>query len=457
MSLQKIGLIVGGLVLVLGGGYYVVKNLSSVKKQFIPEAQAASLWIEVISSSISFIDKNGLSQPLHSGDEVSPGTTIVSNATGRAVIHLPDGSVLRVDENSKLILDNAEFSSTDDGLIVEATLVFGRVWSKVVGLATPESRWEVKTSNAVATVRGTSFGVGYKDGKSRIVGGENKIKVNPIDPKTQKVIDKAEREIDSGKFIEIKDEDIDTILSKPESLSQPLAIAKAPKDVLDWNLRNEIADRVINQKIEILKQGKLNDRVIRNILRKETETLKEKVKSLKLQEATDEEIDKEIRKEGIKEFKDRLRINIEKLISEGVIDNTTYTETTNETSTENIDNKVSSGETIIPIGQPVKLEVTGITAIKEIKDTDKISIKVLLLFSSGDKKDVTETAVWKITGNIGTVERGIFMAKIREEDSEIGEIKGSLQATFQDGDISLTSDVINIIVFPQVGETIPQG
>ena len=94
-----------------------------------------------------------------------------------------------------------------------------------------------------------------------------------------------------------------------------------------------------------------------------------------MQEATDEEIDKEIRKEGIKEFKDRLRINIEKLISEGVIDNTTYTETTNETSTENIDNKVSSGETIIPIGQPVKLEVTGITAIKEIKDTDKISIK----------------------------------------------------------------------------------
>ena len=460
--LQRIGLIVGGLVLILGVGYYVLKN-SPAGSQLVPEASAASLWVEVISSNASFFDKDGVSRELHSGDEIAPGATIISDTKGRVVIHLPDGSVLRLDEDSKLTLDKAQFNSKNEGLIVEATLITGRVWSKVVALVTPESSWEVKTSNAVATVRGTSFGVGYKDGKSRIVGKEDKIKIAVIDPKTQKIIEGAEREVDSGKFIEIKNDDISAILAQPETLSQPLQLKDAPRDVLDWDLRNEIADREINQKIEIIKKEGLSDKGIRNILRKETESLKGRIKNLQLEKDTDEEINKEIRKEGVREFKERLRINIQELREEEGLNQTGNVDIKKETvipTDERVGTVVKPIDTttpLAPLGKPTKIEITGIVAGQTVRDAQKITIKAVLLFSDGSRKDATGLVTWKIIGNIGYVEKGIFTAQIRAEDSELGEIKGSIQTVYQEGDILLTSGIIDIIVVPNVDETTPVG
>ena len=458
-TLQKTGLVILGLIIIIGGGYYFLKN-SPAENGLISETNTAPLWVEVISSNVSSVNKDGVSRVIHSGDEVIPGEIVITDIKGRAVIHLPEGSVLRIEEDSKLVINSAQFNSKDEGLIVETTLIAGRVWSKVVALVTPESRWEVKTSNAVATVRGTSFGVGYRNGRSRIVGSENKIKVSPIDPKTQKVVEKTEREIIAGKFIEIKDEDIDAILLKPETMSQPLAIATAPRDVLDWNSRNEIADRDINQKIEIIKKEGLNDKETRNVLRKETEDLKEKIKTLKLEKSTDEEINKEIRKEGIKEFKERLKINIQELKEEGLIQTET-TNTTNETSATGNGGTGTiikpTDTTITPTSKPVKIEIAGITTGQTVKDAQKITIKTILIFSDGSRKDVALLVIWKINGNIGSIDKGIFTAKIRDENSELPEIKGSIQAVYQEGDLLLTSGVVDIIVVPNVDETTPVG
>ena len=49
----------------------------------------------------------------------------------------------------------------------------GQAWSKIISLATPDSVWEVRTSTAVATVRGTAFGMGT-DGNP-VIGSENKV------------------------------------------------------------------------------------------------------------------------------------------------------------------------------------------------------------------------------------------------------------------------------------------
>ena len=101
-------------------------------------------------------------------------------------------------------MEESSFNANSGKLIVRINLVLGRAWSKIISLATPDSVWEVRTSTAVATVRGTAFGMEYADGKSTVIGSENKVAVNAVDPETKKALKQEEVLIEAGKFVEIK-------------------------------------------------------------------------------------------------------------------------------------------------------------------------------------------------------------------------------------------------------------
>ena len=63
-------------------------------------------------------------------------------------------------------MEAGDFEEKTNKLNVRLNLLWGRVWSKVITVLTPESAWEVKTTSAVAVVRGTAFGVEYiEEGK----------------------------------------------------------------------------------------------------------------------------------------------------------------------------------------------------------------------------------------------------------------------------------------------------
>ena len=179
-----------------------------------------------------------------------------------------------------------------------------------------------------------------------------------------------------------------------------------------------------------------------------------------MEKSNDVLINKEIIKVGIKEFKERLKINIQELKEEGLI----QTETTNTTNETSVMESGGTGTiikptdtTITPTSKPVKIEIAGITTGQTVKDAQKITIKTILIFSDGSRKDVALLVIWKINGNIGSIDKGIFTAKIRDENSELPEIKGSIQAVYQEGDLLLTSGVIDIIVVTNVDETTPVG
>ena len=75
--------------------------------------------------------------------------------------------IVRLGPSSKLRLDEAAFS--DEGRDFKATLLLGKVWSKVTGVFGSKRNFEVRTERAVAGVRGTIFQLDAKKTKAVLV------------------------------------------------------------------------------------------------------------------------------------------------------------------------------------------------------------------------------------------------------------------------------------------------
>jgi hypothetical protein len=80
--------------------------------------------------------------------------------------------------NTKLTITAADHGSNDDGIGARLKLEAGRVWTRLERLLGSGSSFEVKASNVVATVRGTSFGVGMDlPGKVEVKVAESNVSV----------------------------------------------------------------------------------------------------------------------------------------------------------------------------------------------------------------------------------------------------------------------------------------
>jgi hypothetical protein len=95
------------------------------------------------------------------------GDTIETSAGAKLEITLADKSVMRLGPSSKLKLDVTSFS--ENSREFKATLILGKVWSKVSSIFGSERTFEVRTERAVAGVRGTIFRVDAARSKAVLV------------------------------------------------------------------------------------------------------------------------------------------------------------------------------------------------------------------------------------------------------------------------------------------------
>jgi hypothetical protein len=103
------------------------------------------------------------------GSSVFQGDVVETASRTRVELTLSDASVLRLGPLSRVELDSAAFGSSADDRKVSAKLRVGNVWASVTKALGGESRFEVKTENAVAGVRGTTFRVDASKDKSVVV------------------------------------------------------------------------------------------------------------------------------------------------------------------------------------------------------------------------------------------------------------------------------------------------
>ena len=89
------------------------------------------------------------------GAELDAGAAIRTQKHARVELVLADGSRVRLAPSSQMKLGDISGRKRS----VSLTLWIGRLWAKVARRAAGEGRFEVKTKNAVAGVRGTSFAV----------------------------------------------------------------------------------------------------------------------------------------------------------------------------------------------------------------------------------------------------------------------------------------------------------
>src|SRR3989338_2587834 len=118
-------IILGLTTLILIGGIFYFNRSNNITDTV---AASSYPWIEVTNAKVFVSTKAGVETELKSGDEVKPGSTIRSDASGEATIHLPDGSLLRLDKNSTLTIKEINFNEEDETLVVKAKLLSGRVW-----------------------------------------------------------------------------------------------------------------------------------------------------------------------------------------------------------------------------------------------------------------------------------------------------------------------------------------
>lgn len=109
---------------------------------------------------------------LEAPQEIEPGVSIRTSATGRAIIYFPNGTVTRIDKNTQITLKEFNFLP----FAARVNISSGRIWTRVVKLLGGET-YESESSNLVATIRGTSYGheVTLK-GENKLIVTENKIK-----------------------------------------------------------------------------------------------------------------------------------------------------------------------------------------------------------------------------------------------------------------------------------------
>lgn len=106
--------------------------------------------------------------PATDGATLHRGDTVRTGERGRAEIEYFDGSVTRLDRETTFTLTELVSTLGESRVVGEQAL--GSTFNRVVELTGSQSRFEVETPSAIASVRGTTFFTQVDAGASELVG-----------------------------------------------------------------------------------------------------------------------------------------------------------------------------------------------------------------------------------------------------------------------------------------------
>ncbi|TSD04224.1 MAG: peptidoglycan binding protein [Parcubacteria group bacterium Greene0714_36] len=401
-------------VIALGvGGFFIFRPAALAPSPDIV-APPQGAWIEVVTPRVTERDaSDAIVRELASGDVLAEGAVIASDTGAKANIHFPDGSVARLDAQSRIAIAETRFDAGDAGLRVRVRLVSGRVWSKVMSLATPASLWEVRTSNTVVAVRGTAFGVAFENGDSRVTGAERAVAVAAVDPETDKVISGSEVVVDETQTITVRTRDISEIKKNPKRIAS--AVERTPDAILreQWIQDALREDQKLNERIDILRQERGSDTGAREALIQEQQEAFINVIRARLEKQTPEE--KAIPVE--EETPAPLRIDAKESVNES--------EPAPSGSTASVPKEPE------PVSRRLVIEMSG--GVRTLAEGAAVQMRAFLVASDGTRRDVTKEAVWRVIGPIGTMDAtAVFHARLLPPITEVGEGAGAIVTTWKD-------------------------
>ncbi len=142
-------------------------SIMSAAEKPAASTEAAVTMIE--GTAHVFTERAPAGLPLKEEDKLKSGQEIRVGSNSRIEIRFPDGTVMRLSEKSRLVMDEVLYDRKTGNKNVKVNLAVGKLWANVKKLMTPDSSVEVRTSNAVAGVRGTVYRVNVEEDKSALV------------------------------------------------------------------------------------------------------------------------------------------------------------------------------------------------------------------------------------------------------------------------------------------------
>lgn len=389
-------------------------------------------WVEILSGRtflIENIEGSESKKELATGASVVEGNILETDNNGKAAIHFFDGSVLRISPSTRITIKSAEYDKDSGRILVKASLSFGKAWSKIIELATPDSLWQVETSNTVATVRGSAFGVSSDGKNSEIFGSQHKVVVEVIDPNTKEKLKIQPLVVSDGNFLKIADADVQKIKAIEERAS---AAAPAEKAAIMKAALLVLAPVKIDEKIKSDEWFKGNEN--------DDKKVEEEIKKAKEEVGNDQA---EFRKHFNKKVEDRL------VEEKSKIETPQKEEIKDERAKDKVEPvKVIELQKVPEKWNSLKIETKGHTG--SLVEEDIVAFKAVLYGEGGVSKDVTSEAKWEVSGKMGSMDKpGIFSAKLDPEISEFGEGDGFINATWEGPDgnsLHSKSDLIHVIL-----------
>lgn len=119
-------------------------------------------------------------------------TRIKTSETGRAVLEAGKSVITTIDRNSEFTVESYGENRS------RIALHSGNLWSRIEKTLERGEFYEIQTENAVATVRGTSFGTSFVNGRMNILVKDGTVTAFLIDKKTGERIEESKTEISAG-------------------------------------------------------------------------------------------------------------------------------------------------------------------------------------------------------------------------------------------------------------------
>jgi hypothetical protein len=434
MNMKKILIGVVVLAVLAAGLFYAIGKSTSSYNQLGQATTTASqnidtrAHIQIVRGQVFLLAADGVtkSSEYKDGDAVVAGSILLSGAATHANIIFPDGSALRMDENTKITLEKASYDATSGSLIARATLSLGKVWSKIVSLATPDSSWEVATPHAVATVRGTSFGTVYQGGKTMFVGGEHTVSVFVKDPMTGKAITKASVEFHEHETITLdntlvtKVAEAENSSSVPQNLQYFIPVTQTTASVRNqaWILDSQKEDAKLDTEVHQIQNSTLDPKLFRELLLKKIE--QDRMDRLQPKETPTQT-------NGSTGASSNTQTGAS---SSGTKPATSGTQSSGSGST--VGGSSSSSAQNFTDVQSIAIS-TGSRVYSTLVERDTVTFQAVGILSDGAKVTLPSNLLsWSTSGGIGAISSGgVFTGALDSSVAEIGQAPGKVAVQFR--------------------------
>ncbi|MEP6693289.1 MAG: FecR family protein [Chloroflexota bacterium] len=160
----------------------------AIALMFPTQALGSSSTLVVLDGAVA-VSHDGATFALgRDGDLLQEGDVIRTGEGAHAVLTFFDGSVIELEPDSEIRVETLQASSAGD-LLMTMQQTIGRSWHVVSRTLTPNSKYEVRTPAATATVRGTAFlvtvsplgvsNIQTTDGVVGMIGNGQEVRVPP--------------------------------------------------------------------------------------------------------------------------------------------------------------------------------------------------------------------------------------------------------------------------------------